>query len=399
MHDFTDNKKITSLVTNKVFTNDNIIKLLERNFVSTLTSRNLLKNELSDFQPLLNFSSYAYFIAINISSENNIVLDDPALQDIIYKSIPNKTYIYAVPDSSRINILVSIAENSFDDFESEYKYMPSVENLFKNLINYTNADIKIGFGNVFKINKVLFSYTQAIDALNKCSKNEIRHFKYFAYDNSTFDFIDTIKKMHFSIITKDSKAFDYLTILLNIIQEYDLEFKHNKALEILTAAHISTQSGLNIFCNVLDYNSLINELSELNDDDFNEWVYKHFSLIVKISRQTTSINFENKFVKSAKEYLEINYKNNITLDDIAKHVNISPQYFSKLIKKSTGYNFVDWLSMIRVRKAKELFINKGFTIKEVCYLVGYKDPNYFSRIFKKRTGMTPSEYIKLYNNL
>ena len=59
----------------------------------------------------------------------------------------------------------------------------------------------------------------------------------------------------------------------------------------------------------------------------------------------------------------------------------------------TGTNYVDWLSNLRIEQAKKYLSNGDRTIKEICYLVGYKDPNYFSRIFKKIVGMSPSEYV------
>ena len=73
-------------------------------------------------------------------------------------------------------------------------------------------------------------------------------------------------------------------------------------------------------------------------------------------------------------------------------MDISPYYFSKLFKEETDQTFVEYLTGLRVEKAKEMLISPAASIKEICMAVGYSDPNYFSRIFKKVTGRTPTEY-------
>ena len=73
-------------------------------------------------------------------------------------------------------------------------------------------------------------------------------------------------------------------------------------------------------------------------------------------------------------------------------MNLSPYYFSKLFKEETGENFIEYLTKLRIQKAKELLVDKEKSMKEICGQVGYSDPNYFSRIFKKSVGVTPTEY-------
>jgi two-component system response regulator YesN len=133
---------------------------------------------------------------------------------------------------------------------------------------------------------------------------------------------------------------------------------------------------------------------ELEGNELIEFAFQSFIYITSYVKPQTTIDYTNHIVKATREYLENHYADDISLEDMASQVNISPQYFSKLIKKTTGFNFIDWLSMLRVRKAKELLTDSSLTVKEVCFMVGYKDPNYFSRIFKKRIGITPSEYVK-----
>ena len=109
------------------------------------------------------------------------------------------------------------------------------------------------------------------------------------------------------------------------------------------------------------------------------------------------INSSNKdpqsdVVTKAKEYIDANYAQDLSLEGISRQTDISPYYFSKLFKNKTGVTFIDYLTNLRIEKAKELLADPGRSMKEICSEVGYSDPNYFSRIFKKTTGMTPTEY-------
>lgn len=89
------------------------------------------------------------------------------------------------------------------------------------------------------------------------------------------------------------------------------------------------------------------------------------------------------------------YKEDISMEQCAEYVNLSPHYFSKLFKQHVGENFIDYITRLRLNEAKVLIAQEHLSLKEVCYEVGYKDPNYFSRVFKKAEGITPSEYRQL----
>jgi two-component system response regulator YesN len=97
-------------------------------------------------------------------------------------------------------------------------------------------------------------------------------------------------------------------------------------------------------------------------------------------------------VQKAQKYMRENYMKEISLDDVSKEVNVSPYYFSKLFKEEVGENFIEYLTKIRIGKAKEMLAKGSESVKEIGLASGYADSNYFSRIFKKQTGMTPSEY-------
>ena len=73
-------------------------------------------------------------------------------------------------------------------------------------------------------------------------------------------------------------------------------------------------------------------------------------------------------------------------------MDVSPYYFTRLFKEETGETFLEFLTGIRIDRAKELMKDSDLTVKDICAKVGYADPNYFSRIFKKTVGETPTEY-------
>ena len=100
----------------------------------------------------------------------------------------------------------------------------------------------------------------------------------------------------------------------------------------------------------------------------------------------------NSIIENAKEYITQHFNKDISLDDVSRAVNISPYYFSKIFKEDTGENFIEYLTNIRMEKAKELLETTEYSMKEICSMVGYSDPNYFSRSFKKNVGVTPTEF-------
>jgi two-component system, response regulator YesN len=73
-------------------------------------------------------------------------------------------------------------------------------------------------------------------------------------------------------------------------------------------------------------------------------------------------------------------------------VCITPSYFSNLFKKEKGVSYVEYLTGVRIEKAKKLLCEKDLKIHEVSNMVGYEDSNYFSRVFKKIVGISPVEY-------
>ncbi|ACM60042.1 AraC-like DNA-binding protein [Caldicellulosiruptor bescii] len=94
------------------------------------------------------------------------------------------------------------------------------------------------------------------------------------------------------------------------------------------------------------------------------------------------------------EYIKNHYMEEITLDDLAKMVYLSPTYLSYLFKKQLGVTFKEYLINIRLKKSKELIETTDLPIGEISKMVGIEDQNYFSRLFKRKYGVSPMNYKK-----
>jgi two-component system response regulator YesN len=98
-------------------------------------------------------------------------------------------------------------------------------------------------------------------------------------------------------------------------------------------------------------------------------------------------------VKKTKQYIEESYyREELSLNDVAEYVNLSPQHLSRIFKKEMDITFIDYLTNVRIGKAIELFSNDALKMYEIAEKIGYSSQHYFSSVFKKVIGVSPIEY-------
>ena len=109
---------------------------------------------------------------------------------------------------------------------------------------------------------------------------------------------------------------------------------------------------------------------------------------ILVQREST----EPQAVTRAKQFILENQGEDLSLGQVAKAVNTSTFYFCKMFKKATGLNFTDYVSRLRIEKAKNLLLNRNLRVSEIAYEVGFQSLTHFNRVFKKIMGQSPTEY-------
>jgi two-component system response regulator YesN len=110
-------------------------------------------------------------------------------------------------------------------------------------------------------------------------------------------------------------------------------------------------------------------------------------------RDTYTQPKNGKLIQQAKNYIDQHYMDaDLSLNDISTLTNLSPSHFSTVFSRETSQTFIDYLTAVRIQKAKELLRTTNLKSSEISYRVGYNDPHYFSFVFKKNTGFSPSEF-------
>ena len=135
-------------------------------------------------------------------------------------------------------------------------------------------------------------------------------------------------------------------------------------------------------------------LKPINEVELKDLINKAIYNISQNSKQPdhiTAVNYSLP-VRLACEYIEKNYQENINLNKISNYVSLSKNYFCNIFKKETGITIWDYLIKIRMEEAKRMLLDTGLKTYEVSERVGYDDPSYFGRLFKKYTGFTPIEF-------
>jgi len=121
-------------------------------------------------------------------------------------------------------------------------------------------------------------------------------------------------------------------------------------------------------------------------------VFAHHLSLVSNQVVIQQANPEPPMIARAKQFIRAHQGEKLSLTQVAKVVNASSFYFCKMFRKVAGINFTDYVSRVRIEKAKNLTLNPNLRISEIAYEVGFQSLTHFNRVFKKITGDSPTEY-------
>ncbi len=141
------------------------------------------------------------------------------------------------------------------------------------------------------------------------------------------------------------------------------------------------------FDSVLELMSILHDLS----------TSRNMRTLSNTSFNSDPVNYHSRRIEKAFAYMHAHYTENISLEDVAKEVNMLEVSFSRFIKKRTGKTFVESLNEIRLGHASRLLIDTTQTIAEVSYKCGFNNLSYFNRIFRRKNGCTPREFRQNYS--
>jgi len=261
-----------------------------------------------------------------------------------------------------------------------------------------------------------------LSEFQKCYQNASKAFAYrfllgesqVVYSSDMVDFLIT-KDANIQLDTVDISKFDRKIIesflksglksdIHFFIEEYYYNMGESNMNSILFRQYIIVDMNFAVISFIENLGWLRENLTDYFDDFGNVSIFvgsiettkKYMELSLEAALDLRDISSSNKYnlmIGKAKKYIMDHYGDGeISLNVVAADVNISPNHFSKIFSQEVGQTFVEYLTETRMTKAREMLRCSSMKTSEIGYEVGYKDPHYFSYLFKKLHGCTPKDY-------
>jgi two-component system response regulator YesN len=395
-----EKEKVQKEGANQILIND-VIKHAEQNFMySVLINKNFL-NELGVFQNIINIPKEGFVINIGLDSNTiNLSQENQNNYNNIYTCIKKSLNEYECISiigpriGNRIVCYISIGEKStLTKSKSDAIFL--IKNVQLALNKELGIDTCIGIGSYCQLDDILISFQETIQGLvmseGECivhiaDQKESNGIEYKEYIELQLRLVESIK------LAKDESV----EIFCSMLKEIELlndQYRKNKIIELLVLSCYASKTYSKNENEFFDYISMLEHIKDTENEELDTWALRQFSIIIKATRTNVNDKVSN-VVSMALKYIEEHYNEELSLEEVSRHVSVSPQYLSKLFKEETDSNFVEYTTKLRIQKAKDLMNSTDKTIKEICYMVGYHDPNYFSRKFKSIVGISPTDYLK-----
>lgn len=387
---------------------ETVMPIIESGLVYNLLFQEHFTEDIENYKQLLNLTSdNAYMLAVvcGESQEGNHMTDavgssvklqehDHTLREALKEAYPG--VILGMSMSNKLPGLVPCKDKQMA-YEERIALIERSRELVRELRKRTQISFRIGISAIAPLEEARDSYKEAINALimTTGSVAHVDDLPIGCAHEETYP-LDLEKKL-FSEVKNGEAAHAVATAesYFDVIEERYGDYLMNMRLKVLEfvlyAEHLAYNSGgmRYEFRDRADYLPTVMEMTE--PAALRKWFADKIgeacrNIGTKASEKSLGA------VEAAKAYIRSNYSRDISLDEVSQVVNISPYYFSKIFKEDVGEGFVEYLTGLRMDKARELLNTTEHSMKEICSMVGYADPNYFSRIFKKNVGVTPTEY-------
>ena len=373
---------------------DMVSPLIESDFIYACIFNTDSSFDLSAYLDYFNLSGYPWcfccFDFPNITAENQL----KKYQEIRSVIKAEQECLVSSFMMNRIAVLLPIKK----DISQPDDIRELIEGIYSSLSFKIGSGIKAGISSVSSdILMLKQTYNEALIALNKVSSSGGI---IFTGRNNTVlsNNSESLNMYRNQLLTKirtgDSSAmksiFEIYSTQLSA-NESDLNKIKNAYFElIVTVRNIASEITPNFQNN--SFPDLFTVLGSKTDFfQIKEYVLQilleYISIIISAKEHK-----ENPIIKKVCEYIYNNTEKDISLEQMADYVNVSSFYLSKLFKEERGVTFVNYLNDTRLEKSRDLLKTTQLSIKEITAAVGYNDQNYFSRIFRNKYGVTPTDF-------
>jgi len=384
-----------------------VVPIIESDFIYAVLSGDDFKRVELNFRNLLGIKEdYGMMIVMEFGDS----LEDGMLTNPVGVSVKAQSFYPTIRENLKeeflcvvgpimVNRIVVFLPNEKQQLEYDERIglIDKIRKIIRDLTKRIDVQFKVGIGSVTPLNRLSESYKEALNATHN-SKGRVVHVKDLPIGCEYEDNypIET-EKLLFDMIEKGNlegtkvEANRFFDWMIEHFPDCEMDIKLKVLEFILFAEQKAFLSGGMTYYFMYRKDYLKTIIQTDNYEQLRKWFLDKVTeacrnIMSKKEEQTSGI------ITKAKSFIEDSYSKDISLDDVSRIVDISPYYFSKLFKEVTGENFIEYLTNIRIEKAKKLLQNRDVSIKNICVDTGYSDPNYFSRIFKKQVGVTPTEY-------
>lgn len=356
----------------------------------------LTDNQFNEYRDILSINSVKFCCIIfnleenKIFNENNIVVIKNKLSILFPKSVGglclNDIILFVFDEAVGSKVLSRVFENLLNNLREDFK------------INY-DATLSVGVGATNEGLKQLYlSYKEAKRCLesneNKSSLSKSQVLKI----NNEVNEVNHIlsgkiinEDLNGAIIELDT----ILNNLLNLSGSPELSIIKEMLLDIFYSVIQDIDEFVGKDFKSFNKEKILKELVNLREiSDMKNcvsMVLKSFTNYISSYKRSKNIDV----VEKVKSYIENNYMNDISLDDLARYVSMSSFYLSRIFSKVEDTNIKEYIIKLRMEKAKSMLIEGNKSVKQIAFEVGYVDQNYFSKAFKKYTSVPPKEYCNL----